>query len=506
MLSDPTFVVGRTAIPHPRDMGRHRVGDVLALDDPQLIAELGETLRAAGYSGERVRQALGSEGALISRPSDRLVHMRKLAGQGPLGTLVRLFVLAVPVTAAEAAEAVAPVPLERLSNLGLIETHGDEVTALVRIVPHDDLLIASDQRLEPGQPTRPNYVAGVHAPSLTLSHLTVRRPVETALDMGCGCGIQAILASRHSERVVATDFNPRATEFARFNAWLNGATNVEVREGSYFEPVDGSRFDLVVTNPPYVISPESEYLYRDSGLPGDTVSRQVVAQAPSALNEGGFATILVSWVHASDEHWARPLREWIDGNGCDAWLLHYASVDPATHTANWNNELSEHDPDAFAETLERWLAYFKRLGIETIATGAVILRKRSAGPNWVREDDMPQDRLTYASDHIARVFAAQDRLSALTNEGELLEDRFALAARTRLEQSVLLQDRAWTVDSITLTLQEGLGFRVAIDANTAQLLAQLDGSRTLSEVAGPVATAALPVVRSLYASGFLVSL
>src|SRR6266542_1033450 len=477
----------------------------LSLGDPQLIAELGEIMRAAGFTGERVREALGAEGALVARASDRLVQMRKLAGQGPLGTFARLFVLDVPVTTAEAAEAVAPLPLERLSSLGLVETHGDEVTALIRIVPHDDLLIASDRRLESGAPTRPDYVAGVHAPSLTLSHLTVRRPVDTALDMGCGCGIQAILASRLSERVVATDFNHRAVDIARFNAGLNGAVNVEVREGSYFEPVESSRFDLIATNPPYVISPESEYLFRDSGLPGDTVSRQVVEQAPSVLAEGGFATMLVSWVHDPDEHWARPLREWIDGHGCDAWLLHYATVDPATHTANWNNELSEQQPDAFAETLERWLAYFKRLGIEAIATGAVILRKRSTGPNWVREDDMPQARLTFASDHLLRVFAAQDSLAALANESELLEDRFSLAERTRLEQSVVLRDRAWTVDSIILTLQEGLGFRVAIDANTAQLLAQLDGRRTLSEVAGPVAAAALPVVRSLYESGFLVT-
>lgn len=472
-----------------------------ALDDPQLIAELGEILRAAGYTGERVREALGAEGAFLSS-SDGLVQMRKLAGQGPLGTLIRLFVLNLPVTAVEAAEGIAPLPLERLSSLELVHAHEDEVTALVRIVPHDEILITSDRRLESGEAPPADHVAGVHAPSLTLSHLTVRRQVETAFDMCTGCGIQAILASRHSERVVATDFNHRVIDFARFNAWLNGATNVEVLEGSYFEPVRDNRYDLVVTNPPYVISPESDYLFRDSGLPGDTVSRQVVRQAPSVLAEGGFATILISWVHDPGEHWARPLREWIDGSRCDVWLLHYATVDPTTHAANWNAELSQHDPEVFGETLDRWLAHFKRLGIEAIATGAVILRKRSAGSNWVREDEMPQDRLSPASDHILRVFAAQD---ALASGVDLLGERLALAERTRLEQSVVLRDGAWTVDSIVLTLEEGLGFRVGIDGPTAQLLAQLDGRRTLAEVAGGLATAALPVVRTLYESGFLVS-
>ena len=153
--------------------------------------------------------------------------------------------------------------------------------ALVRVVPHDELLIASDRQLEPGADARPDHVAGVHRPSLTLSHLTVRRPVETALDVGTGNGIQAILAARHSGRVVATDVNARALEFAAFNAQLNGVENVELREGSFFEPVEGERFGLVTCNPPYVISPESAFLFRDSGLEGDAVSRHVVERAPA---------------------------------------------------------------------------------------------------------------------------------------------------------------------------------------------------------------------------------
>src|SRR6476646_7770124 len=109
------------------------------------------------------------------------------------------------------------------------------VRALARIVPHDELLIASDRRVAHGEPEQPDHVAGVHGPSLTLSHLTVRRPVERALDMGTGSGVQAILASRHSDHVVATDLNERALNFAAFNAVLNGVENVEFRTGSFFE-------------------------------------------------------------------------------------------------------------------------------------------------------------------------------------------------------------------------------------------------------------------------------
>ena len=128
------------------------------------------------------------------------------------------------------------------------------------------------------------WVAGLHPPSVTLAKLTVRREVGRALDVCTGNGIQALLASRHAETVVATDINPRALEIAGLELLsLNGNSNVELRQGSYFEPAGNERFDLITCNPPYVISPESSYVYRDSGLPGDTVSRLAVQEAARAL-------------------------------------------------------------------------------------------------------------------------------------------------------------------------------------------------------------------------------
>ena len=95
------------------------------------------------------------------------------------------------------------------------------VRPLVRIVPHDHLLITSDVRLRAGEPAPADHVPGVHRPSVTLAHLTVRRPVRSFLDLGTGCGVEALLASPHAERVLATDVSPRAVNFAAFNAQLN---------------------------------------------------------------------------------------------------------------------------------------------------------------------------------------------------------------------------------------------------------------------------------------------
>ena len=341
----------------------------------------------------------------------------------------------------------------------------------------------------------------------------MRRHVETALDVGTGSGVQALLAARHSDRVVATDLNERALEFAAFNAVLNGAENVEVRAGSFFEPVAGERFGLVTCNPPYVISPESAFLFRDSGREGDAVSRDVVRALPEHLEEGAFGSVLISWVVPPDGDWSAPLRWWVSGRGCDAWFLHYGTSDPLTHAANWLRHDLAGDPEAFAAALDRWLVYFDQLGIEGIATGAVVLRRRT-GVNWMRADRIPADRLRPAGEQIQRIFAAGDVLSAMRDERQLLAERVALAPRALLEQRAVLLDGEWDGAGAVLRLEEGLGFEASLDGATAGLLASLDGRRTVGDVAADLARldgtsreaveqAALPIVAELLASGFL---
>lgn len=453
----------------------------LVLDDSRTVSGLRRALASAGYTPEGVRAALDVEGEGSPRLADVAVHLRRLADGEPLSTLIRLFLLGVGVPAAEAKRALAPAPLARLERLGLLLERAGEVEPLVRLVPFGDLVLACDRgddQAPSGQ--GPDHVAGVHAPSITLAKLAVRRPVASALDLGTGLGIQALLAARHSTRVTATDVNPRALGFAAFNARLNGVPNVELRQGSYFEPVEGLAFDLVLANPPYVISPDSQYVYRDGGLPGDAVSRGVVRRAPAFLREGGFAEMLVSWAHGTGEDWQVPLERWVEGSGCDAWLLHYKTEDPLTHSASWLRPL-QGDPAAYARALDRWLDYLRGLGIEAIAYGAVVLRRRSGGQNWVRANELPSGRLQPAGGHVERVFAAVDYLEGLGDRRALLDARLALVGRHRLERTLVRDGRSWSVQAAVLSLEEGLAFQGEVDPMTAELLAQLDGERPLRE-------------------------
>ena len=213
-------------------------------------------LRAAGYEAQRIQERLATGDQLLARSPELPAYLRRLGDADELAVLLRLFLLGVPVTRAAARRSSSARELRaRLAGAGLLVDDGEAVHGAARLVPHDELLIASDHAAADEE--HADHVPGVHRPSVALAHLTVRGDGERALDVCTGNGIQAILLAAHAEHVVATDVNPRALAYAAFNAALNGVGNVETRHGSFFEPVEGERFDLVVANPPYVVSPES---------------------------------------------------------------------------------------------------------------------------------------------------------------------------------------------------------------------------------------------------------
>jgi methylase of polypeptide subunit release factors len=472
------------------------------------------SLARVGYTTERLEQALGG-GRVSFGPADLAVHERRLAAGDPFSVLVRLFLLGSTVPAVDVEAALAALKAEVLARDGWLESGDGGIRATAKLVPHGDLLIASD-RDSGGPSSDSEWVPGIHPPSVTLAKLTVRRPVASALDVGTGNGIQALLAARHAEAVVATDVNPRALVFAALNADLNALSNIEFRRGSYFEPVAGERFDLITCNPPYVISPERRYAYRDGGLTGDSVSRQVVNEAAELLNEGGFAHVLINWAHPPGDRWST-LERWVDGAGCDSWLLHFGSDDPVTYAAAWLRPVARDDPERFRDHLAVWLDYFTGLGIEAIAHGAIILRRRSGGRNWTRRDSVPLDRLEQSSEHLLRVFDAQDYLESLDDDRQLLESTFALAERHHLEQTLACRGGRAELQATVISLDEGLGFRTGIDLHTAELVPLLDGHRPLAEALALRASAmglegeqsfrfesaAIPVVRRLLQLGVL---
>jgi methylase of polypeptide subunit release factors len=449
------------------------------LDRMDVVDRLRAALVCLGYTGDAVRALLGDD-AYQGRARDVPVHLRRLTAGTPLETAIRFFFLGVAVECAVLEQALAPLPVDDLEALGVAEAVGSAIRATVRVVPQADLLLAGNRYPDETPAGGPaDYVATVTAPSAILGALTVRSPARTALDIGTGSGVQAIWAARHCDRVVAVDVNTRALNLAAFNARLNAVENIELREGSLFEPVADERFDLVLCNAPYVVSPDLRYAFRDGGVYSDGFSERLVRDVPRHLEEGGFAQLLVSWIVQGEDWSARP-RSWIEGSDCDAWLLLGATRDPVTYAAIWNEEVSG-DSTAFGKTLDRWIAYLAEIGADSVVEGAIVMQRRTGARRWFRADRVPAAHPAPASDHVLRVFEANDRLAGLEDDPALLDESPRVVDRAHAEQELSFRDGGYVVESMTLVLEEGLGFRAGIDQNTAALLPFLDGSRTLRD-------------------------
>ena len=231
-----------------------------------------------------------------------------------------------------------------------------------------------------------DHVLGISPASTSLAQLTLRAPVDDSLDLGTGCGVQALHLAAHSGHVVATDVNQRALGIARFNAVLNEVGDrVEVREGSFFEPVRGERYDLIATNPPFVISPATgeRLVYRDSGLPGDQVVEDIVRAAPEHLTERGWCQVLANWVVERDRPWDERLAGWL-GPDVDALVVQRELVDPAAYVELWLKDSGHHpatggDPAEYRRRYDTWLAWLEEQRVEAVGFGWVNLRNGGTG-------------------------------------------------------------------------------------------------------------------------------
>jgi len=82
---------------------------------------------------------------------------------------------------------------------------------------------------------------------------------------GSGCLALGLAKEFPTADVVGTDISETALEYARQNAQMNGIGNVIFLKGNLFEPLEGMRFDIVVSNPPYIRRAEIESLQREIG-------------------------------------------------------------------------------------------------------------------------------------------------------------------------------------------------------------------------------------------------
>ncbi|MBS1675243.1 MAG: methyltransferase [Actinobacteria bacterium] len=366
--------------------------------DPALCAALAADLDAADLRSEPLRAAWGAEADDALARGIRSPLLRAIAGRDDaLATLGRLFVLGMPQPESAVAAAVARTGVHGLEALGLAYREDGRVVPAALIRPQSfidadgvgEWWIASDlDEVALGGTLPADHVLGVGGASRTLASLVMPVAVDRALDLGTGCGIQALLVSRHAGSVVATDISERALAYAELNALLAGVHNVEFRRGSMFEPVAGEAFDLIVSNPPFVITPRDadvpEYEYRDGGLVGDALVEAFVRAAPAHLVPGGSAQLLGNWESIGATLGMKRLESWISP-ALDAWVVQRETLSPLGYAELWIRDGGTTPRDAaFEPLLDAWIDDFAARGVTEIGFGYVLIRApRAAAPDEV---------------------------------------------------------------------------------------------------------------------------
>lgn len=501
-------------------------GAVPASDDSRPLAALRADLAAARYTVEGLEEAWGPvAAAALGRDDPEPAHaaLARLP-RTPARTLGGLFVLGAPAPRADLDLALPRLRAAGAEALGLVRTSGGTAVPLVDLRPYaiaDELgvsswWIASDLgEAALGGELPEGHVLGAGQASGTLQQILVPTGPGSVLDLGTGSGVQALLASRTARHTVATDVSVRALGFARLNAGLAGV-DLDLREGSLYEPVAGERFDRIVSNPPFVITPRNAaevpaYTYRDGGFVGDGLVEAVVRGAADHLAPGGVAQLLGNWEVHGDEaadrervlDWAGPL---------DVWVVQRDLLDPAQYAETWVRDGGTQPGTPRWRALVRaWLDDFAARGVTAIGAGYLTLRAPAGPPTLRRFEHLDTPIGSGAGAAIAAGLAAHDRLQGLSDD--------ALAGTVLVVAPDVTEHRHYwpgEADPTVIELRQGVGLARTrrVDTPTAAVVGACDGDLAVGRIVDAVArlldadpaamrAAVLPVVRELLVEGFL---
>jgi methylase of polypeptide subunit release factors len=490
-------------------------------------------LRAAldPFTVDGVAQLLGPTGQAAQARGDLAGVARAAARAMPsiadraLATLVRMFLLGEPVDAGDADRALAPLPLAAAAAAGLVESSGGQVRACFEVRPYGEVggpawWVVSDfgADVRPG-PLAPDHVLGVGGASVTLAQLVPRTPVGRALDIGTGSGVQALHLRRHATRVCATDTSRRALRCAATTAALSGQ-RWDLRAGSLFEPVradERGTFDLVVANPPFVISGGAHgerYEYRDSGFAGDELSARLLGGVGDVLAPGGLAVVLVNWLVLRGSDWAQRPAAWLSGTSLDAWIWQREVVEPSEYVTLWLQDAGEvPQTERYRARYDEWLDWFDGVGAEAVGMGVAALWRTARAPVVRVYEDIPQQIDKPAGAAVADWIGRQ-RWLARMSDADLVAAAMRPAPGVVRVTTERLDTEGWTQMTNVLRQTSGLRWEVEADEPVAALLAGIGAASVpepavslLAESLGvptaEVRDAVAPVLRDLVARGFL---
>lgn len=455
---------------------------MLRIPDQPPLSTLRDYLFEADYSNQRLNTEFGLEQGLRADLQNLQPLLERTSGDTLLALLARLFFVGWPVRAQLCQRHLRADIFQLCLDAGVFVREGEDVAPSVVITPFkDNSLYASDApRLRPGNPDAvmgPSKVTGLFERAILRNH------GRSLLDIGTGCGVLSVMAAAFSDRVIGTDINARAIEFARFNAALNGITNAQFIAGDALAPVKGRKFTHILANPPFFIAASKRLTYSDSPLELDGFVRKLVTEAPAYLEDNGIFQMICEWVQIEGEPWQDRLRSWTEKSECDVFIL----LGPVSKALDYSERRYQEAGGLYGkiseDLLSERLSYLREHRVEYVLSGVITMRKR-APANWFAVVD---------GKHIeaAGSAAVEEQLDCLTllsdhDDGRWLNIKLRLSPQTEVTQSHNLGAEGWTLNSIFLHKPNSLFNDLKLDPGVLRAVEMFDGTRTLKEIAANV--------------------
>ncbi len=459
---------------------------------------LRDFLNGAGFTYEKFRHNINLR-EIPSKRSGNLGFLREITREPTvINLLLRWFFIGLPVENDAVAGQIPQLIVLLMLESGMLSRQDGQLVPNVMLTPTEHFVFAADPALRMGEENAEDLILWPNPTSLMLHLLSVNRPKQKTLDLGCGCGMIAVMAAARGDRVTATDINPRAAEFTAFNASLNGVPPIECLIGDTFEPVKGRTFDLILSNPPFFVSPTSGQIYCENRMDLDQYVERIVREGPQYLEEDGYLQMILEWVQTRDQSWQDRVNSWFRNASTDVWLLRSVTRDAAGYA---QERIAHMFPGGAADAglYAEWMEYYRQRGVEAIHGGLLSMRRRSPGmwmrsggnwvrfENWIRLEDLAQNPSRPFGQSILETFATQDELAKSPKDDKLLALKPRLAPDVRMENQFVLTDGKWALASCKIVRTEGVPASLNIDPAVAEFLATCDGASTLKDLAQKLA-------------------
>jgi SAM-dependent methyltransferase len=349
---------------------------------PQTFDLVRRFLAQSGYTEEFLLNHFSVPGLhLLLTPfglAGEYLHQRYRGDSLPL-FLARTFIAGYPAIP-QHVERFLPQPVTAaLRELGTLEPVPDkpaDLRATVLLIPSRGFFIAADRGFWVDGIAHDDsdfVMCGLENISRRFVDHFAKSPCRHFLEIGCGSGYAALVASTFAGQVTAIDITERAVRYGEFNRLLNGAHNVRILQGDLFAPVAGMQFDRIASHPPFEPSLKGDYVFSVGGEDGEALIARIVSEGPAYLEPGGRMYIQVTGTDREGEPFEDRIRKWLGAAAeeCDVALFVRISTKPMDYATE---QVLAQNADAWK--LQEWSELYHKLKAELVVLGHLVIQRR----------------------------------------------------------------------------------------------------------------------------------